>query len=202
MSIPKWREIEYTDDGCSLYQCLHCYEKWEGRSSPEYGWKFCPFCGVKWDGQEFARKGTESRWHWDLIGRELRALDYDDKSEESQRLWKGLYERDQVIDSHLKENRKSREAREMVWSIEWSDPRQPDRWIHEAGLSTFRYPARKAIAWKNDSEQLAEAERQEQLVRWDYDDDLPPLVAPARAWRIRLVTFAEYRETNPYKYPR
>ena len=36
MSIPKWRYVRYTDDGCSLYQCLNCYNGWEARTEP--GW--------------------------------------------------------------------------------------------------------------------------------------------------------------------
>jgi len=49
MSIPAWRKIEYTDDGCYVYQCLNCYKSWEGRTSPEWGsWNFCPVCGVNW----------------------------------------------------------------------------------------------------------------------------------------------------------
>jgi hypothetical protein len=68
VSIPAAREVEYTDDGCSVYQCLSCYNTWEGRTSiltsecinPEesdpinykfktlYHWKFCPYCGIEW----------------------------------------------------------------------------------------------------------------------------------------------------------
>ena len=50
MSIPKWRHVEYTDDGCNVYQCLSCYDSIEGRFSPSY-WKFCPYCGVEWAGE-------------------------------------------------------------------------------------------------------------------------------------------------------
>jgi hypothetical protein len=34
--INKWRLVEYTDDGCSLYECLQCEGRWESRSAP--GW--------------------------------------------------------------------------------------------------------------------------------------------------------------------
>lgn len=58
MAINLWRYVEYTDDGCALFQCLQCYERWEMRGSPGYFyegeyrpcWKFCPCCGTKWDG--------------------------------------------------------------------------------------------------------------------------------------------------------
>lgn len=34
--VPYWRHVEYTDDGCSRYQCLACKNQWEGRDAP--GW--------------------------------------------------------------------------------------------------------------------------------------------------------------------
>lgn len=62
MSIPYWREVKYTDDGCSVYQCLNCYSEWEGRSAPWWSedgkkpdrkgvWNLCPVCGITWIGQ-------------------------------------------------------------------------------------------------------------------------------------------------------
>lgn len=61
MAINKWRKIEYTDDGCSLYECMLCYGKWESRTSPSpegsekfhspSGWVYCPCCGTKWEGR-------------------------------------------------------------------------------------------------------------------------------------------------------
>lgn len=51
MAINYWRAVRYTDDGCTEYQCLACGERWEGRSGPGYGWKFCPYCGTLWDGE-------------------------------------------------------------------------------------------------------------------------------------------------------
>lgn len=50
MSIPKWRYVEYTDDGCTIYQCLSCYGHIEGRLNPA-DWKYCPYCGVEWEGE-------------------------------------------------------------------------------------------------------------------------------------------------------
>lgn len=63
MSIPKWRYEKDSDDGCNIYQCLSCYQSYEGRSSPTY-WSYCPYCGVKWEG--------EHKWlihgdNWDII---------------------------------------------------------------------------------------------------------------------------------------
>lgn len=36
MTFPYWRTVRYTDDGCSLYQCLNCKSRYEGRTAP--GW--------------------------------------------------------------------------------------------------------------------------------------------------------------------
>lgn len=58
MSIPKWRHVCYTDDGCDVYQCLNCYNEWESRTGPkcewkkEYNWKHCPYCGCQWEGEK------------------------------------------------------------------------------------------------------------------------------------------------------
>ena len=62
--IPYWRKKEYTDDGCSTYECLSCYDQWEARTSPgshykqedgtyqiETYWRYCPSCGIKWEGE-------------------------------------------------------------------------------------------------------------------------------------------------------
>jgi hypothetical protein len=47
MGIPYYRNVKYTDDGCSVYECLACKASWEGRSFPG---KFCGNCGVKFSG--------------------------------------------------------------------------------------------------------------------------------------------------------
>lgn len=56
-----WRYVHYTDDGCSIFECLKCYGRWEGRSEPGYihhethqyipSWHFCPICGTQWLGK-------------------------------------------------------------------------------------------------------------------------------------------------------
>ena len=67
MSIPYWRTVRYTDDGCAIYQCLHCYHEWEGRGAPWWSldgkkpdkpgiWNFCPVCGIKWVGQIISKE--------------------------------------------------------------------------------------------------------------------------------------------------
>ena len=58
-----WRRtLERADDGCSDYQCLACKQHLECPTAPyhakmydgslsEYGYKFCPYCGVQWKGE-------------------------------------------------------------------------------------------------------------------------------------------------------
>lgn len=77
MAINKWRHVEDDMDGCSIYECLLCYNRWSSRSTPspageegneyETKWKYCPCCGTKWDGRV---------WR-----------DRDDKDEERSRGW-------------------------------------------------------------------------------------------------------------------
>ena len=50
MSIRKWRYVRDSDDGCNIYQCLSCYNSYDGRDNPS-DWKFCPYCGVEWIGE-------------------------------------------------------------------------------------------------------------------------------------------------------
>lgn len=53
MSISRFRKVKYTDDGCSIYQCLSCYKTWESRTDPAWNsWKFCPLCGCSWEGEQ------------------------------------------------------------------------------------------------------------------------------------------------------
>ena len=47
MSIPYWREVKYTDEGCSEFQCLNCYKTWESRTPPgrhTYRCGKCTYC--------------------------------------------------------------------------------------------------------------------------------------------------------------
>jgi DNA-directed RNA polymerase subunit RPC12/RpoP len=67
MPVKRWRSIEYTYDGCARYQCLQCYKTWEGRTSPEtYEWKFCPYCGILWEGRQDCLQHGEK--YWSLLG--------------------------------------------------------------------------------------------------------------------------------------
>lgn len=48
----KWRIAGRWDDGLTPYQCLFCKGRFDmGAGSPEGEGRFCPLCGVEWEGQ-------------------------------------------------------------------------------------------------------------------------------------------------------
>ena len=75
MGIPRWRYVQYDDDGVNLYHCLNCNGKWTSRADPgqldwwiepndpsedtkirevplyHAYWNFCPFCACAWEGK-------------------------------------------------------------------------------------------------------------------------------------------------------
>jgi len=57
--LNKWRNVQYTDDGCNVYQCLQCQYEWEARTSPDL---FCPHCGTKWIGEHECREHGFPKW--------------------------------------------------------------------------------------------------------------------------------------------
>lgn len=98
--INKWRMIQYTDDGCELYQCLHCYNSWEARTNPKWGkWKFCPVCGTRWDGQ--LKKNEKTKYYpydtsvgiscgvWKFQVSEIGKFE-DSNYDDSERVWKTI----------------------------------------------------------------------------------------------------------------
>lgn len=65
MGIPYWREVGYTDEGCSEFQCLSCKKKWEGRTLPGYINYECGKCTLCTTG-----KFAENHSGWDCYGKE------------------------------------------------------------------------------------------------------------------------------------
>jgi hypothetical protein len=51
MPVPKWRVSKDSDDGCTIYQCLSCYNDWESRTSP-----------ASWGGKVTQR--DDGKWWW------------------------------------------------------------------------------------------------------------------------------------------
>jgi hypothetical protein len=76
VSIPVLREVCYTDDGCTVYECLYCYKRIETRNDPFRGfWKYCPYCSCAWQiylPEEYER--TRGRCGCDLQKENIRPL--------------------------------------------------------------------------------------------------------------------------------
>jgi hypothetical protein len=76
--------VEYTDDGCSIYQCLWCKCTFETRDNPEYQWNFCPKCGRSWFKKADCRPRNIPRWAWDRGIREYQEGLYPPWKEDKQ----------------------------------------------------------------------------------------------------------------------
>ena len=65
----QFRYVEYTDDGCSIWQCLWCRNTIEIRDNPEWArWCFCPKCGRSWFKKMECRDHWVPRWYYDRWG--------------------------------------------------------------------------------------------------------------------------------------
>ena len=57
-----WRYVEYSDDGCAVYECLSCEHRWEGRSEP--GWFDCfEDCEPDAEGVQSYSQGDKVRYY-------------------------------------------------------------------------------------------------------------------------------------------
>ena len=86
----KYRLVQYTDDGCSLYQCLSCKETiGEAR---HIALNFCSACGIKFEGRH------ECPEYWDAkllrYAKKLGWEDSDIKRDEFYDYWMSLIQRD------------------------------------------------------------------------------------------------------------
>lgn len=62
MGIPYWRNVRYTDDGCSKFQCLSCKNTWEARTSPAHTTYKCGTC-------DHCKTGVYKNDNWDCHGK-------------------------------------------------------------------------------------------------------------------------------------
>ncbi len=83
MSIKKFRYVQYTDDGCSEWQCLNCYKSIEGRLNIAK-WKGCPYCFCKWTGEHKCMPADER--HYTLVPEDIRNNEWK-KKEASKTFW-------------------------------------------------------------------------------------------------------------------
>jgi predicted RNA-binding Zn-ribbon protein involved in translation (DUF1610 family) len=70
LHLGQFRKVNYTDDGCTLYQCMWCKSAVEIRDDPTY-WHFCPRCGKSWFKAMDCRPHNMPRWVWERGGEEV-----------------------------------------------------------------------------------------------------------------------------------
>lgn len=63
----QYRRVRYTDDGCTIYQCLWCMNRIEIRDDPVF-WCFCPKCGKSWFTRLECRDHDTPAWAWNRYG--------------------------------------------------------------------------------------------------------------------------------------
>lgn len=185
--INKWREVRYTDDGCSLYQCLSCKQDWEARNSPEYGWRFCPYCGVEWTGGVKGRSHGNPKWQWNLIDNLYQSEEPD---------YKLLQARQTVVE----ENQRKLDENKTLWVIEYLEK---DRWYCQDAFSKLINsigPIHKA-AHARMQDYIKEYEKEIEENKRYYDDDgFREKVYPTRQWRLRIMKKSEFQKLYPSKY--
>lgn len=57
----QFRKVRYTDEGCSLFECLWCKKQVEARGHIG-SWNFCPHCGKSWFQELVCRDRDTPAW--------------------------------------------------------------------------------------------------------------------------------------------
>jgi len=95
MSIPKWRQVQYEDDGVYSYECLSCYHGFSVATG-YLDWKFCPYCGIEWEGEvkwekeKYSSYVREREYSVHLEARKL--LSDEDPEDENSWMWEGAHD--------------------------------------------------------------------------------------------------------------
>jgi hypothetical protein len=166
MSINFWRYVNYSDDGCSIYQCLMCYNKWDARTEP--GWYdvdntyhptfiYCPFCGTKWIGKHGGGRSRDDEY-------------YNEKNY-GPRKYKIAKALQNAWNRPIKKNKK-------FWIIESKLCRNyssyPDTWghHHQYDMETYSAKDMKEIveSLRKDEEQNLAFSKQENITFYSWDE--------------------------------
>ena len=155
----KFRKIRYTDDGCTLYQCLNCREQYELRDDPAR-WVYCPCCGVKWEApRQYACRDHEiPRWYYDRYGNRA---DYD-----------------AVIRLPDGEHR----ADDVMYRGCWAPPTH--KWVFESRHDYGRGWSKWNYEWSTNREKLSEAKWVLSVLRRERG---PDMFGVKNEYRARLV---------------
>lgn len=160
--VPFWRKVRYTDDGCTLYQCLNCKHSWESRTEP--GWlnhhdriegPDPKGGGIKDSDGTVYHYALKDEPEYNIVWRYCPYCSVE---------WKGPIRCDHDNeymrgDKRLVRDRATDDARppagftanvDWWWVIQtrdtWPDRDGPEEWKDENRLNPARYPAVKAYA--------------------------------------------------------
>jgi hypothetical protein len=139
MGLNKYRDVEYSDDGCEVYECMACKAQWEVRYFPT---AYCGNCGIKFEGQHECRGHYTPRWeyerfdghYWDERDYETRRA--EDKEKEAikakEKVWV-IQKRITLLESEYSWDYES-DAEPFPRVGEWRDEYRSDRpaWLHPA----------------------------------------------------------------------
>lgn len=201
MPIPFTREVEYVDDGCSRYQCLSCMDVWEGRDSPEYGWKFCPYCGIQWEGHKKTRSHWMPKWRYEQLELPMHEENPD-------------YERIRRIEEYAREVQERIRQELSCWLIQYKQEGS-EQWHTENTIvpnDPTQPMAHKIWKWLKRSREEFDAERQGCILEYqknrdedlregnltqEESDDWCRKLWPSRLWRVRIVKRKDTRSYCP-----
>lgn len=129
----QYRQVEYSDEGCYIYQCLWCLGTIEIRDNPQYGWNFCPKCGKSWFTKKYCRPRNVPRWYWDHFG--------DPEDDPSLPPVYSLYKRQEPTNHWVIEWRTNWCAKRL--GEDWGDWHLEERIPHRPHKQTYLYVYRR-----------------------------------------------------------
>jgi hypothetical protein len=185
VSINYWREVEYTDDGCSAFQCLNCYKQWEARTSPgqhTYECGECEYCVTKvWKSEAWSCYGNAKhrRYVPYFIYCPLCGVKWEGEMLRPENHRKAITQR--ILDTMPYEQRYKR-ITPKAWVIESKTPKYTCFQEHSS-YDMGRYSARDMLKIKRD----LEAAEIVDLERWDDNEFMLTYVKDnVKEFRIRI----------------
>ncbi len=143
MGIPFYRFVSSEPDGHSTHQCLSC--KKEIYAPSLYSWKFCPFCGIEWQGElkwDEEKKAKHKCWYpygnntespsFTMVIQERTQW----RNEDTEKPWQDSYSKwDNIVNTGYSLSKYSLER----WQLAVADARQHEFYKSQVRL-VIRYP--------------------------------------------------------------
>lgn len=131
--LNKWRRVQYLDDGVSSYQCLACGKGWNSTSSPsDYGWKYCPHCGLEWEDEHDCREHGHRQYDAYSKMTEEQHKTQSRKREENEQEW--------TIQSRVL-NKEGEVIRDWEWYHDWSHDYPVELYKDDSPLRMAKFAA-------------------------------------------------------------